>query len=81
MDIRTKCTPEQLRRFWWRIWPEAVRDFNRGGIQLQCTDAKGEIRLSAGDRPIFVGLQRGVINLVLTDHIPMAWDDPARWRA
>lgn len=74
MDIRTKCTPEQLRRFWWRIWPEAVRDFNRCGIQLQCTDVKGEIRLSPGDRPIFVGLQRGVINLVLTDHIPMAWD-------
>jgi hypothetical protein len=74
MDIRTKCTPEQLRRFWWSIWPEAVRDFNRCGIQLQCTDVKGEIRLSPGDRPIFVGLQRGVINLVLTDHIPMAWD-------
>jgi hypothetical protein len=74
MDIRTKCTPEQLRRFWWRIWPEAVRDFNRCGIQLQCTDVKGEIRLSPGDRPIFVGLQRGVVNLVLTDHIPMNWD-------
>jgi hypothetical protein len=75
MDIRTKCTPEQLRRFWWRIWPEAVRDFNRCGIQLQCTDAKGEIRLSPGDRPIFVGLQRGVVNLVLTDRIPMFWDN------
>ena len=74
MDIRTKCTPEQLRRFWWRIWPEAVRDFNRCGIQLQCTDAKGEIKLSPSDRPIFVGLQRGAVNLVLTDHIPMAWD-------
>jgi hypothetical protein len=74
MDIRTKCTPEQLHRFWWRIWPEAVRDFSRGGIQLDCTDAKGEIRLSPGDRPILVGLQRGVVNLVLTDHIPMAWD-------
>jgi hypothetical protein len=74
MDIRTKCTPERLNRFWWRVWPEAVRDFSRCGIQLQCTDAKGEIKLSPGDRPIFVGLEPGVINLMLTDHLPMAWD-------
>src|SRR5207302_1939811 len=31
-------------------------------------------RRSPGDKPIFVGLRRGVINLVLTDHIPMHWD-------
>jgi hypothetical protein len=74
MDIRTKCTPERLNRFWWRIWPEAVRDFDRCGIQLACTDVKGEIKISPGDRPIFVGLQRGVVNLMLTDHLPMAWD-------
>ena len=75
MDRRTQCTPEQLRRFWWSIWPEAVRDFNRGGIQLKCSDARGEIRRSPGGRPIFDGLERGVINLVLTDHIPMNWDN------
>jgi hypothetical protein len=74
MDIRTRSAPEKLNRFWWRIWPEAVRSFSRCGIQLECTDAKGEIRISPGDRPIFVGLERGVINLVLTDHLPMAWD-------
>jgi len=74
MDIRTRCTPEQMNRFWWHIWPEAVRSFGRCGIQLQCTDVKGEIKLSPGDRPIFVGLDRGVINLLLTDHLPMAWD-------
>jgi hypothetical protein len=74
MDIRTKCTPERLSHFWWRIWPEAVQNFNRCGIQLQCTDAKGEIKLSPGDRPIFAGLERGVINLVLTDRLPMFWD-------
>jgi hypothetical protein len=74
MDIRTRVTPERLNHFWWRIWPEAVRSFSRGGIQLQCTDTQGEIKLTAGDRPIFVGLQRGVINLVLTDHLPMNWD-------
>jgi hypothetical protein len=74
MDIRTKCSPDRLNRFWWRIWPEAVQDFNRCGIQLQCSDAKGEIKLSPGDKPLFVGLERGVVNLMLTDHLPMAWD-------
>jgi hypothetical protein len=75
MDSRIQCTPEQFRRFWWSLWPEAVRDFKQGDIQLQSSDAVGEIRRSPGGRPIFVGLRRGVINLVLTDHIPMDWDN------
>jgi hypothetical protein len=74
MDTRTRCTPQQFRHFWYTIWPEAVRDFSRCGIQLQCTDAKGEIRLSAADRPIFTGLEPGVINMVITDRIPRYWD-------
>jgi hypothetical protein len=75
MDTRAKCTPEQLQHFWWSIWPEAVRNFNRCGIQFQCSDGKGEIHLSPGDRPIVSGLERGAINLVLTHHIPLAWDN------
>jgi hypothetical protein len=74
MDGRARCSPEQLHHFWWSIWPEAVRDFGRGGIELQTSDGPGEVRRSAGDRPIFIGLRRGVLNLVLTDHIPMKWD-------
>ncbi len=34
----------------------------------------GEIRRSPSDAPIFVGLQRARLNLVLTDLIPMNWD-------
>jgi hypothetical protein len=74
-DARAKCTPEHLRRFWWSIWPEAVRDFNACGIQLQTSDVTGEIRRSAGDRPIFIGVEHGVINLLLTDHLPLYWDN------
>lgn len=74
-DRRAQCTAEEYRQFWWRIWPEAVRDFGRCGMHLQCTDESGEIRRSPGGRPIFVGLQPGVVNLVLTDHIPMDWDN------
>jgi hypothetical protein len=32
------------------------------------------MRHTAGDRPIFLGLRRGVLNLFLTDHVPMIWD-------
>jgi hypothetical protein len=73
-DSHTKPTPEQLRRFSSDLWPEAVRDYARGGIQLQVSDGPGEIRISPGDRPIPIGLVPGAINMVLTDHIPMYWD-------
>src|SRR5689334_18923313 len=71
MDKRARCTPEQLYKFWWTIWPEAVRDFERGGIRFQTSDAEGEIKRSPGGRPVFAGLQRGVINLVITDNVPL----------
>ena len=75
VDSRARCSPEQRRQFWSVIWPEAVRNFSQGGIGLQTSDGPGEVRRSPGDRPVFIGLRRGVINLVLTDHIPMKWDN------
>jgi hypothetical protein len=75
VDANAPSSAENRQRFWWKIWPETVRDFNRAGVQLQTTDATGEIRHTAGDRPIFIGLERGAINLVLTDHIPPLWDN------
>lgn len=74
-DVRTECPPEQLHHFWSTIWPEAVRDFSRGGIELHTSDEPGEVRRSPGDKPIFIGLRRGVINLVLTGHLPLYWDN------
>jgi hypothetical protein len=71
MDSRAKCTPEQLRKWWSVIWPEAVRDFAGGGIRLETSDSPGEIKRSPSSRPIFTGLERGVINLMITDHVPM----------
>jgi hypothetical protein len=75
VDARAKCTSEQFRRFWWSIWPEAVRDFDKCGIHLRTSDAAGEIRRTAGDRPLFMGLQRGAVNLVLTGQLPLYWDN------
>jgi hypothetical protein len=75
MDARAQCRAEQVRHFWSSIWPEAFRDFSRGGIELKTTDGPGEVRHSPGDNPVFIGLRRGVINLVLTDHLPLYWDN------
>ncbi len=74
LDGRAKCAPQQLRYFLSSIWAEVVRDFSRCAIQFQTSEATGEIRRSAGDRPIFIGLKRSALNLVLTDHLPMYWD-------
>jgi len=73
-DIRAQYPPARLRDFWSGVWPEAAGNFSRGGIELQNSDGPGEIRHTAGDKPIFLGLRRGVINLVLTGHVPMYWD-------
>jgi len=75
MNGWAKFTPEQLRRFHSGIWPETVRDFGRGGMKLERSEGAGEIGRSPGDRPIFTGLERGVINVVVTDNIPMSWDN------
>ena len=74
IDTRANCTSEQVARFESNIWTQAVRDFERCGIRLETTEAKGQIRRSPADRPIFEGLQRGVINLVVTARIPLHWD-------
>ena len=75
VDAHARCSPEDVTSFWWSIWPEAFREFSRSGIALQTTDGPGEIRRTAGDRPIFIGLRRGALNLVLTDHLPLYWDN------
>jgi hypothetical protein len=74
VDSRAKWRREQLPRFWSHIWPEAVQDFASCGILLESALRPGEVRRSPGGRPIFVGLTRGVINFVITDHIPIQWD-------
>jgi len=74
MDSHAKCTPQQISRFSSSIWPEAVRDFQRCGIQFQVSQVTGEVRRSPGGRPVFIGLEHGAINLVITDQILQNWD-------
>jgi hypothetical protein len=83
IDKRANCTSKQWQHWWNVVWPEAVREFDRGGIRLQVTDAPGEIKRLPSSRPAFDGLARGTINLVITDHVPMDYGGVAgvttRW--
>jgi hypothetical protein len=75
MDRRATCTADEYHRFWGNVWPECFRTFAQCGIQLQTSDATGEIKLSPAGRPNFEGTERGVINLILTDRLPADWDN------
>jgi hypothetical protein len=68
------CDPERLRIFWWRIWPDALRMFASGGIRIDFTHQEGEVQHYPGGRPLIKGLAPGVVNIVVTDSIPLLWD-------
>jgi hypothetical protein len=73
IDSRPKFSAERLR-YWQGIWDQAYGDFARIGVRLSARTVDGEIKRSPGDRPIFVGLDRAALNLVVTDHVPMKWE-------
>jgi hypothetical protein len=74
LDGKAKPWCSQNENFWSRIWPEAVRDFARCGIILEQTQTTGEVGKPSGRQPVITGLERGVLNLVVTDQVPMIWD-------
>lgn len=74
-DAKAQFPPGALDGFWHSIWPQAARDFASGGIDLQTTDGLGSIGHTAADRPFFTGLVRGALNLIVTDRLPLYWDD------
>ncbi len=75
VNRRVKWRPGQLDRFWSRIWPETIRDLERCGIRLQSNLKAGDVRRYPGGQPVITGLDHGVINLVITDRIPIEWDE------
>ena len=74
VDGGARIPPARLQHFWPQLWSEAARDFAQGGISFAIADTAGKVRHSAAGRPIFEGLERAKINLVVTDTIPIFWD-------
>lgn len=56
------------------IWKEAEQVFARGGIVLRPIDRTGEALQYPSGRPLFRCLDRSMINVVLTDRVPLDWD-------
>ena len=56
------------------IWQEAVRVFAGGGVVLSRTPVEGEVGRAPSGRPVFKGLAHGAINVVITDYVPLEWD-------
>lgn len=69
------CTPRYREHFLMEIWTEAVRDFRRCGIQLDYSEVTSDVRRAPSGRPVFTELQPAVINVVLTDRVPLEWDE------
>ena len=73
--VDPRCTTLYLDRFLKEVRPQALADFARCGVQLHFTAQAGDVRRSPSGRPIFTQLEHGVINLVLTDRVPLEWDE------
>lgn len=73
-DTRAKFGRGVRDQFLMEIWGAAVKQFGAIGIRLEADFGEGEVGRAPSSLPVFKGLRHGVVNLVLTDAIPMQWD-------
>lgn len=74
LDTRARWTEPELRRFYTTIWDEALGNLSKCGVDLHVTTETGEIRQYPSGRPKFMGVHPAMLNVMLTDSLPMAWD-------
>lgn len=75
LDTKARIKPSTAERFWSGIWPEAVSDLASCGVRIESSTKKGEIWRPPHREPVISGLERGVLNVVLTDQVPVQWDN------
>lgn len=74
IDASGKLGADSLRKFDETVWRQAVDDFAGCGVFLHATDKVGDVSRPSQREPVLAGLERGAVNVVLTDRIPMYWD-------
>jgi len=74
-DARIKWKPSQIETFQSGFWAEAARDLLRSGIRLQTTSTHADMWRPPDREPEVQGLKPAVLNVVITHHIPMHWDN------
>jgi hypothetical protein len=74
LDKNAKCSPAQIKAFFSKVWDEAIRNFAQGSITFRIAGSSGEVLKHPSGQPRFKNLQHGIINVVLTDRVPLDWD-------
>lgn len=69
------CSEAEFGEFVGSVWREAEQEFRRCGVVLDVVERECEIRKYPSGRPLFTGLERGVVNVVLTGDVPLDWDN------
>ena len=73
--VNRRCSATQVRRFDSKVWDEAVREFEQCGVALRTADGICDIGTYPSGKPKFKGLERSRINVLITDHVPLEWDN------
>lgn len=74
LDIHGLPGKGELQRFRSSVWEEAVRTFRASGVHLRPVTRLGELLRYPSGRPRFLGLERRMLNVVLTATVPLDWD-------
>ncbi|MEP7366715.1 MAG: hypothetical protein ABI972_25945 [Acidobacteriota bacterium] len=74
LDRNAKCQANHVRNFWDAIWPQAAGDLGHCGMSIQLNSIEGEVARPPSRQPVITGLKSGALNLVVTDRIPVQWD-------
>jgi hypothetical protein len=74
LDADAKLSDYSLRRF-WSLWAEAVRDFGWCGIRFVTRVRTGGMWRPSHRQPVISALGEGVLNVVVTNTIPIEWDN------
>ena len=75
LNRHMECSATEVRQFAAKVWDEAARTFRSCGVCLRTIDRQGEIHYYPSGLPRFSSLERGMLNVVLTDRIPLVWDN------
>lgn len=56
------------------LWADALNQLSRCGIQVDTVIGDGGVWRPSQREPIITGLQKGRLNVVVTDQLPVTWD-------
>src|ERR1044071_5681974 len=70
IDKDAKLSEYTIRSF-WALWAEAVRDFGWCGVFFQTRIRDAGMWRPPHRQPVIAGLGEGVLNLVVTNSIPL----------